>query len=106
MLQKNDDSERALMTIRKLTIELEEDLAEKLCAAAQANNWRPEDLAAECIVQHLEIATRHRVLVERFEAMDQHLATLARFVGQASASKESVDLWNICRYRGEKKPKP
>ncbi len=106
MLQKDTDSERTVLTLRKLTIELEEDLAEKLCTTAQANNWRPEDLAVECIAQHLEIATRHRVLVERFEAMDHHLATLARFVGQAQASSQGVDLWNICRYRGEKKPKP
>ncbi len=93
------------MILRKLTIELEEDLAEKLWTEAKANNWTPEDLARECVAQHLEIATRHRVLVERFEAMDQHLATLARFVGQASASTGSVDLWKICRYRPEKKSK-
>ncbi len=93
------------MTLRKLTVELEEDLAEKLWTEAKAHNWTPEELAHECVAQHLEVATRHRVLVERFEAMDQHLATLARFVGQATASTESVDHWKICRYRGEKKSK-
>ena len=93
------------MTLRKLTIELEEDLAEKLWTGAQAHNWTPENLARECVAQHLEIAARHRALVERFEAMDQHLATLARFVGQASASTGSVDLWKICRYRREKQSK-
>ncbi len=93
------------MTLRKLTIELEEDVAEKLWTEAKGHNWAPEDLARECVAQHLEIATRHRALVERFEAMDQHLAALARFVGQASASTGSVDLWKICRYRHEKKSK-
>ncbi len=105
MLRKADDSERAVLTLRKLTIELEEDLTEKLCAAAKVHNWTPEDLARECVAQHLEIAVRHRALVERFEAMNHHLAALARFVGQASASSEGVDLWKICRYRGEKKSK-
>ena len=94
-----------MLTLRKLTIELEEDLAEKLWTEAQAHNWTPESLAVECIAQHLEIAVRHRALVERFEAMDHHLAVLARFVGQASASSEAADLWKICRYRQEKKPK-
>jgi uncharacterized protein (DUF924 family) len=91
-----------VLTLRKLTIELEEDLAEKLWTEAKAHNWTPEDLARECVAQHLEIAVRHRAVVERFEAIDHHLAALARFVGQASASTESVDLWKICRYRGEK----
>jgi len=90
-------------TLRKLTIELEEELAEKLYAEAKAHNWTPEDLARECIAQQLEIAVRHRALVERFEAMDHHLAVLADFVGQANASSEAVDLWKICRYGRENK---
>lgn len=93
------------MPVRSLTIELEEDLAEKLRIEATAHDCTPEALARECVIQHLEIAVRHRALVDRFEAMDRDLAVLARFVGQASAATEGVDLSKICRYEREKTPR-
>jgi len=105
MLRTNADSEPAILTLRKLTIELEEDLAGKLWTEAKAHSWTPEALVRECVAQHLEIAIRHRALVERFEAIDHHLAVLAQFVGEASAGSEGVDLWKICRYGREKKSK-
>jgi hypothetical protein len=97
MLPTDVESERDVMTLRKLTIELEVDLSEKLSTEAKAHNWNPEDLARECVAQHLEIAVRHRALVERLEAVDQSLAALAQFVGEAGAASEGVDLRKILR---------
>jgi hypothetical protein len=93
--------ERAVTTLQKLTIELEASLAEKLCAVAKEADWTPESLAADCVAQHLEIATRFRVLVERFEQIDNNLAAIASVVGDASAGSDGADLWKICRWRRE-----
>jgi hypothetical protein len=92
-------------TLHALTIELEEPLAENLCKAAEERGWTPESLVAECVAQHLEIAVRHRVLVEKFEAVDLALFTLVQFVGASTAGSDSADLWKICRY-GRDKGKP
>lgn len=87
-----------MASLQQLTIELDEQLADRLRAAAREHGWTPESLAADCVAQHLEIAVRHRVLIERLEAVDAHLAALATFVGEATQSGEGVDLTKICRY--------
>ncbi len=54
----------------KFTVTLEAALAARLRAAASERGWTAESLAAACIVQHLEVAIRHRVLIERLEQVD------------------------------------
>lgn len=85
-------------TLQRLIIELDAELAQKLKETSKQRGWSPEALAAECVAQNLEIAARHKVLVERFEVIDDSLAMLARFVGDATASGEGIDLTKICRY--------
>ena len=87
-----------MANLHQLTIELDEQLADQLRKAAREHGWTPESLAADCVAQRLEIAVRHRVVVERREAVDAHLAALATFVGEATQSGEGVDLTKICRY--------
>jgi hypothetical protein len=87
-----------MATLHQLTIELDEQLADQLTEAAREHGWAPESLATDCVAQHLEIAVRHRVVVERMEAVDAHLAALATFVGEATQSGEGIDLMKICRY--------
>jgi hypothetical protein len=94
-----------MANLHQLTIDLDERLADQLREAAREHGWTPESLAADCVAQHLEIAVRHRVLIERMEAVDAHLATLAEFVGEATQSGEGIDLTKICRYgRDRRKP--
>ena len=83
---------------QQFTVDLDDDLAGRLTEAARGRGWTTESLIAECVAQSLDIAIRHRVLVERFEAVDQHLAVLAEFVGDATQSGSSVDLSKVCRY--------
>jgi predicted transcriptional regulator len=83
---------------QQFTVDLDDDLAARLTAAARARGWTPESLAADCVAQHLEIAIRHRVLIERLESVDQHLATLAEFIGEATQGGTQVDLGKICRF--------
>ena len=91
-----------MVTKRKLTIELDADLAEILVIASSEHGWAPERLAADCVAQHYEISTRFLALLERFEQLDTNLAMIAQFVGDAAAPAEGVDLWKICKYRREK----
>jgi len=84
--------------LQHFTIELDDGLAARLVKAAQDQGWTPESLAADCVAQHVEVALRHRVLIERMEAIDANLATLAVFVGEATQSSEGLDLTGICRY--------
>ncbi|MGO9770306.1 MAG: hypothetical protein ACLPSW_12260 [Roseiarcus sp.] len=84
--------------VQQITVELDDELAAQLIKAAQDQEWTPESLAADCVAQHLEIAVRHRTLVERTEAVDAHLATLAIFVGEAAKGSEGLDLKGVCRY--------
>jgi hypothetical protein len=86
------------MGLHRFTIEIDAPLAERLKTAAAQQGWSPESLAADCVAQHLEIALRHRVLVERMEATDAHIATLARFVGEATQDSAGADLSWICKY--------
>ena len=94
-----------MANLPQLTIELDQQLADQLRNAAREHGWTPESLAADCVAQHLDIAVRHRVLIERLEAVDAHIATLAEFVGEATQSGEGIDLTKICRY-GRKPRKP
>ena len=89
----------------KLIVELNVDLADMLRQAAAAAGTTPEALAAEAVAQAYETGLRHRVLVERMEAVDAQIAAIAHFVEQATASTEGggIDLERLCRY--PRKPK-
>ena len=84
----------------KLIVELYGDLADALRQAAAAAGTTPESLAAEAIAQAYEVGLRHRVLVERLEAVDAQIAAIAQFVEQATAPAEGggIDLDRLCRY--------
>ncbi|HEY1945024.1 MAG TPA: hypothetical protein VGH40_23160 [Roseiarcus sp.] len=88
---------------QRFTIEPDSDLAARLTAGATERGLSHEIVIADCVAQHLEIALRHRVLVERMEAVDANLATLAQFVGEATQGGGAADLEWICRYG--RKPK-
>jgi predicted transcriptional regulator len=97
---------QGMSNLQSFTIELDSELAANLVEAAKKHGFSPESMAAECVAQHLEIALRHRVLVERMEAIDHNLAVLAVFVGEATQGGEGLDLTGICRYgRGDRKAK-
>jgi predicted transcriptional regulator len=81
----------------KYTVEIDDALAERLEEAARAAKVPATDLIAECVAQHLEIAIRHRALVDRLDLVDQGLLELAGFIGEATASPK-VDLSSLCRY--------
>ncbi len=78
------------------SVELEETLAERLEEAARNSKLSPAQLIAECVIQHLEVAIRHRALIDRLDTVDQGLLDLAEFIGEATAGS-SVDLSNLCR---------
>jgi hypothetical protein len=92
-----------MSNLQKFAIEIDRDLANKLTKAASEHGLSPESLIAECVSQHLEIALRHRVLIDRMESVDEHIATLAQFVGEATQDSAGLDLTKICRYRSEGK---
>lgn len=83
----------------KLTVTLEAALAARLRAAAVERGWTAESLAVECIVQHLEVAIRHRVLIERLEQVDGAILDMAQAVGELGAPTTSIDLSKVCRLR-------
>jgi hypothetical protein len=82
-----------------LILRLTADLEIRLHAAAAERGCSSEILAAECIAQSLEVAVRHRVLLERQEQVDQAIFELARAVGEFSAPAAAIDLTAVCRYR-------
>ena len=41
-------------TLHKLTLELDDALAQKLTVAAAERGWTPESLAADCVAQHAD----------------------------------------------------
>lgn len=84
---------------REFTITLDDALARVLIAAADEHATPPEALIAECVAQQLETALRHRVLIERSDAIDKHIIALAEFIEEATAGAEGIDLSRICRYR-------
>ncbi|MGU3404091.1 hypothetical protein [Methylobacterium brachiatum] len=83
----------------KLTVTLEAALAAQLGAAAAERGWSAESLAAACVAQHLEVAIRHRVLVERMEQIDGAILDMAEAVGELGAPSASIDLSKVCRLR-------
>lgn len=83
----------------KITVILEAPLAARLSAAAAERGWTPESLAAECVAQHLEVAIRHRVLIERMEQIDGAILDMAQAVGELGAPSSGLDLSKVCRFR-------
>ena len=83
----------------KLTLTLEASLAARLSAAAAERGWSAESLAAACVSQHLEVAIRHRVLIERLEQVDAAILDMAQAVGDLGAPSAGIDLSKVCRYR-------
>lgn len=83
----------------KLTLTLEASLAARLSTAAAEQGWSAEDLATECVVQHLEVAIRHKVLIERLEQVDAAILDMAQTVGELGAPSAGIDLTKVCRYR-------
>lgn len=83
----------------KLTLTLDAALAARLSAAAAEQGWSAESLAAECVAQHLEVAIRHRVLIERAERIDAALLDMAQAVGELGAPSAGIDLTKVCRFR-------
>ncbi len=84
----------------RLTLDLDADLVEALRRAASNAGTTSEALAAEAVAQCLEIALRHKVLIERMESVDAQFAAIAHFVEEATAEggTEGIDLERLCRY--------
>lgn len=83
------------------TVEIEKNLVERLEQAARATKCQPTELIADCVAQHLDVAIRHRALLERLETVDQGLLELATFIGEATA-ESNVDVSSLCRYAPSK----
>jgi predicted transcriptional regulator len=83
------------------SVSIEPKLAERLEEAAQTRNLSPAQLIAECVEHYLDIAVRHRALVERLDIVDQGLLELANFIGEATAGG-STDVSSLCRYSPHK----
>lgn len=81
----------------KYTIEIDDELSERMESAAHASNLSASDLIAECVLQHLDVAARYWVLINRVDLVDQGLLELASFIGEATGSG-TVDVSNVCRY--------
>ena len=83
-----------------LTIALPADVATALQQAAAGRGWTPESLAADCVAQQLEVAIRHRVVLERIDQVDAALIELATALGSIEAAGgEGIDLSSFCRYK-------
>lgn len=82
-----------------LTITLPSEVAGLLRKAAADRGWTPEALAADCVAQSLEVATRHRVVVERIDQVDHALLDLAKFLDVIKAISENAEKAEICRYK-------
>ncbi len=83
----------------KLTITLEAALAARLSAAATEHGWSAESVAADCIAQSLEVALRHRVLIERMEQIDAAILDMAEAVGELAAPSAGIAGSGVCGYR-------
>jgi predicted transcriptional regulator len=81
----------------KYAVELEDELTERLEEDARKSKLSATELIAECVIQHLEVAIRHRTLIDRLDTVDQGLLELATFIGEATAGPK-VDLSNLCQY--------
>jgi len=83
-----------------LTITLPAHVAAALQQAAAGRDWTPESLAADCGAQQLEVAIRHRVVLERIDQVDAALIEMATALGSIeAASSEGIDLSSFCRYK-------
>lgn len=84
-----------------LTLTLDASLAAALRQAAADRGWSPESLAADCIRQQLEVAVRHRVLVERMETIDAAVMSVAEAIAALAkpGGDTGIDLSQVCRYR-------
>lgn len=83
----------------KLTLTLDAAFAARLRTAAAERGWTAESLAAECVAQHLEVAIRHRVLIERMEQIDAVILDMAQAIGELGAPSAGIDLSKVCRFR-------
>jgi predicted transcriptional regulator len=83
------------------TVEIDTALAARLEEAARTAQVSAADLISNCVEQHMEVALRHRVLMDRLEAVDQGLLELATFIGEATAGS-SLDLSDVCQYARSK----
>jgi hypothetical protein len=81
------------------TVSLPAPLAADLRRVAAERGWTPESLIADCVAQHLEIAIRHRVVLERLEQVDAVILEMAQAVGELGASAEGFEPGSLCRYR-------
>ncbi len=90
-----------MATLQEFTIQVDRDLAQRLVMGAKDRGLTPEALIAECVAQQLELAIRYRTVLDRLEAVDEHIVTLAQFVGEATPDAAGIDLSRVCRYRQE-----
>ena len=81
----------------RYAIELDDALTERLEEAARNSKLSAAALITECVIQHLEVAIRHRTLIDRLDTVDQGLLELATFIGEATAGSK-IDLSNLCQY--------
>ncbi|GAA0273086.1 hypothetical protein LNAOJCKE_4627 [Methylorubrum aminovorans] len=88
------------------SVSLPPELAAALRRAAAERGWTPESLIGDCVAQQLEIALRHRVLVERMEHVDAALLAMAQAVGELSAAADEFETGSLCRYRPAETPVP
>jgi glutamine synthetase len=91
-----------MSTLQEFSVQIDRDLARQLVDAAKTRAMTPEALIAECVAQQLELALRYRTVLDRLEAVDEHIMTLAQFVGEATQDAGGIDLSRVCRYRREK----
>ena len=84
------------------TVSLTASLAAELRRSAAAHGWTPESLIGDCVAQHLEVALRHRVVLERLEQVDAAILEMAGAVGELGASAEGFEPGRLCRYQPAK----
>ena len=84
------------------TISLPSTLAADVRRVAAERGWTPESLIADCVAQHLEIALRHRVVLERLEQVDAVILEMAGAVGELGAGAEDFEPGSLCRYQPAK----
>jgi len=90
-----------MATLQEFSVQVDRDLAQRLAAGAKERGMTPEALIAECVAQQLELALRYRTVLDRLDAVDEHIVTLAQFVGEATQDAGSIDLSRVCRYHRE-----
>jgi len=81
------------------TVSLPATLATDLRKVSAERGWTPESLIGDCVAQHLEVAIRHRVVLERLEQVDAAILEMAQAVGELGASAEDFEPGSLCRYR-------